>query len=150
MNVLANVYFDWVAISRGITVLFFCVPIVLLCEYLVYRIMYRRQNILKTIIMVIYANAVSGIAGMFLVEVTLDIALRLSRGIFGLTNADWDVPILFLIFFFLTWFIEGGAIYILRRRFKVERILLPVGTANFVSYLVSFIILFIFMKNSSV
>ena len=79
MVILADAYFDWVAVTRGIVVLLFCIPIFLLCEFEVYRIIYPMQGILRAALTSIYANVISGVAGIFFADGIGAVALRLSK-----------------------------------------------------------------------
>jgi hypothetical protein len=143
--VLANVFFDPIAITQGIAFLLFCIPVVLLCEFEVYRIFYRSQGVLRAILTVLYANAISGIAGIIIAETLTDIAGDVSLKL-GSSNAGpvYDI-ILFVLMLMCTWLIEVAWLYPLRRKLKMANLFVGVGIANFVSYIA--VVIMIIVEN---
>ena len=148
MDILANAYFDVVAATRGLVVLFFCILIVLLCEYEVYRILSQKHGRVRSVITCVYSNIVSWALGLFLVnDKILDFFERISFELFGKENDISEDYALLVFCFFMTWFIEAIAINFFRRKLHIQKILLGAGLANLVSYVVLAITLFVFLGN---
>lgn len=138
-------YFDLAAVSQGIVFLMFCIPIVLLSEFLVYRILCPNQGLTRAVVASIYANVASGILGIFCAEAIEDVVINIVGSAGFLYEAS-----LFVSLFLLTYIIEGVAIYLIRKKLKVQKVFITVGIANFVSYTMLAIMLhlFEFMKGS--
>ena len=131
MYILANLYFDIIAISQGIVFLLFCIPIVVLIEFEIFRIFCPTQGIIRAIITSLYANTVSGVVGIFCAEPMEDIIIDLVGSAGFLHDGS-----LFVSLLLLTYIMEVGAIYIFRRKLKVQKVFFCVGVANLVSYVV--------------
>jgi hypothetical protein len=143
--VIVNVVFDPIAITQGIAFLLFCIPVVLLCEFEVYRIFYRKQGVLRAILTVLYANAISGIAGIIIFETLTDISGDISHKL-GYSEAGLVNNItLFVLMLVCTWLIEVGVLYPLRRKLKMSNLFIGVGIANFVSYIA--VVIMLIVKN---
>lgn len=139
MAILANVYFDIAAVSQGIVFLLFCIPVVLLSEFEVYRVLCPKQGLIRSIIASVYANAVSGILGIFSAETIEDVIIIT----FGSAGFLYNIS-LFVSLFLLTYVLEVGAIYLIYRKLKVEKVFISVGVANVVSYAILAIMVFLF------
>ena len=133
--VIVNVVFDPIAITQGIAFLLFCIPVVLLCEF----------EVLRAILTVLYANAISGIAGIIIFETLTDISGDISHKL-GYSEAGLVNNItLFVLMLVCTWLIEVGVLYPLRRKLKMSNLFIGVGIANFVSYIA--VVIMLIVKN---
>ena len=145
MAVLANASFDYIAITRGFTVLIFCIPIVILSEYAVYRVMNPKQSICLTVIACIYANVISAIAGIFWAnEGTLDLHLRTIIRLFSAGYDEETIVSQWMIFgylFLLTCAIELIAVFVFRRKLNFKKLFSTIILANVVSYAATMLIL---------
>jgi hypothetical protein len=133
MTVLANLYFDILAIYQGIAFLLFCVPVVLLSEYAVYRLFLTQQSRAKAVLTTFYANVVSTFIGIFIVESIDDVISGMEMIVESNVDLFHNV-ILFIVMFILTWFIEWLAVYPLRKKLQVQKAFVVVGIANAASY----------------
>lgn len=144
MDILANLYFDEVAISQGIVFLLFCIPVVVLCEYGIYRVVWPEQSKLRAFLVSIYANSVSGVLGVFIGETLEDVASDISNSLGG-SNYGWKYGvILFVLLFILTWLSESGAVFLLRKKLRIKKVFLGVGIANVASYIAILVMLFLY------
>jgi hypothetical protein len=141
MGIIANLYFDVIAIYEGLVFLLFAVPVVLLCEYQAYRFLCPKQGVRRAILTTIYANIVSTLIGIPVVETLDDIARDISHQLIGRYDANFT---LFILCFALTWLCEALAILLFRRKLRVSKVFLSVGIVNFASYIVLGIMLVFF------
>jgi hypothetical protein len=122
----------------------FCIPVVLLCEYGIYRVVWPEQGKVKTLLISIYANSISGVLGIFIGEPLDDIAMDVSWKL-GSSNDGWVYGIiLFVLLFVLTWLSEGIAVFLLRRKLRVKRVFFGTGIANAASYIAILVMLVLY------
>lgn len=141
MGVIANLYFDVVAIYQGLVFLLFAIPVVLLCEYQMYRFICPKQGVFRAILTTFYANLVSTLIGIPVIETLDDIARDISYRLIG---RYYDSFTLFVLCFALTWLCEALAILLFRRKLRVSKVFLTVGIVNFAGYIVLGIMLAFF------
>lgn len=109
---------------------FFLIPVVLLCEYEVYRLLYPRQGVLRSILTSLYANTISGAAGFLIGKTLDDIAIDISQD-----SAEIVYQIIcFLLFFLATWFIEAIAVKLLHKKLKIHKVFIGTFIVNIASY----------------
>jgi hypothetical protein len=125
-NLCANVYIDVVALSQGIVALLIGIPLLLVCEYGVFRLCWWDQSKWKTILICLYVNIVSVGAGYGI------------GGLIVLWSYDWFESLskfeLWLACFVCTVPIEWLAVRLFRRQFKIQKVFLPILYANITSY----------------
>lgn len=133
---LGNVYIDFVAISQGGLLLVFAVLSVLISEYTAYRVLCPKQSVLRAVAATIYANGVSVVVGLPIIDPLFDVIYKIYRGIFGGFYEAYIEAVLLFACFVLTWLIEGAALFFCRKKLRVDKVFRTAGIINLVSYVI--------------
>jgi hypothetical protein len=138
MGIHANFFLDAVAIWQRMVFPLFSILFVIISEYKVYRIICPKQGIFRAILTSVYANIISGILGIFIIDTVVAIAASTAFSIslaLGIKDRGYmEGIVLFIFLFILTWLVEAVAIGLLRNKLRITRVIFATGIANLASY----------------
>ena len=133
---LGNVYIDFVAISQGLLLLVFAVLAVLISEYMAYRVLCPKQGVLRAVLATIYANFVSVLVGLPVIEPLFDVINKIYVRMFGGFYEAYVEAVLIFVCFVLTWIVEAAALFFCRKKLRVDKVFRTAGIINVVSYVI--------------
>ena len=102
--------------------IFLCIWIfvILLIEFGTYRFVYPEQKFSITALTVFYANLISVVLVMLMDSPLRSFSSKISIRFWNTIGGFLDFTIYFFCLFLLSWLIEAVAIYILRKKLRVE------------------------------
>jgi hypothetical protein len=129
MYILANLYFDPIAMYHGLVFLLSSIILVLTCEYITYRIIIPEQGPLRSFLTSIYTNLVSGVLSIFCFETAQDMVWDY------VTTGTLSNIILFIVFWILTCFLEILIVLPLHKILRIKKVFKVLFIANTLSYI---------------